>query len=156
MWLEEFWATIRLLNRNPKAEYIQMLGNHDVRPHKRLVEKCPDLEPFFDFRSAFEFIGVKTHFDPRAVVMVNGFACHHGWKSRFGSHAMELGNCIVGHTHKPGIHIVSYGGKKLIEVNCGYLADPLAKQLGYTATNVTTWSHAVAEVDEDGPRVILL
>lgn len=151
--LEEMWNTLRKLC--PKAELISLVGNHNMRPFKRILEtNCPELELFLDLKSLFEFDGVKTVHDPREVVMIEGIHFTHG-HLKHGSHrAITNTHCVHGHTHNGGLIINKVAGKLLFELDCGYLGAPDALCFGYTAKRITNWTRGVGYISPLGPIFI--
>jgi hypothetical protein len=47
-------------------------------------------------------------------------------------------------------------GTSVYELNAGYLGDPHAKALSYTASKLIDWTHGFGFIDEFGPRFIQL
>lgn len=153
---DEFWKTCKGLVKNTKR--YQNLGNHDIRPIKRILEEFPEAEDFIlqAMRQQFSFQGVETIFDPRQELVLGNIIIHHGFKSKLGDHRdHNLQNSISSHTHRPGVVYRTIRGQPLWELNTGYAGDPNAKGLSYTATRTVDWVQSFGSVSEDGPRVIL-
>jgi predicted phosphodiesterase len=155
---EDFWKAVQ--KASPKTKCYQLLGNHDVRPLKRVLEQVPTMAHWIDgyFKTLFTFDGVETIFDPRQELIIGDVMIHHGYRSGLGDHRDFSGfNCIVGHTHKPGIVYKSMGvgHHPKWEANCGLAGDPMAKGLSYTPQKTTGWTNSFLAVDSDGPRVII-
>lgn len=152
---EKLWSELQ--KASPKAECHQILGNHDARPMKRILEAYPEAELFLDFTKWFTFSGVNTHMDLRKELILDGIAYIHGYKSKLGEHMEFMRRPVVcGHSHRPGIAYKNFGDSVLFEMNVGYLGDPESKALSYTPQRHTHWSHAFGVIDENGPRVIML
>lgn len=156
----EMWETLRKLA--PRAKCLQLLGNHDSRPLKRILESYPEAEIFFSIDRFFAFEGVTTLMDAReelVFIQPDGsmIAVHHGFMSKPGQHRDHfLTNTVVFHTHKPWtvFRNMGFGRGVQFEANGGFVGDPESKALGYTPTKLTSWVRCWLEVDELGPRVI--
>lgn len=148
---EAFWKNIQ--KQTPRGcEYHQILGNHDVRPTRRLIEAFPEGEVFFtgmdDF---FKFQGVTSHLDSRKELILDNVCYIHGHLSRLGAHMRFNGmNTVHGHTHRGGIHYENFHGKILWELDAGFIADPKTKALSYTPQKFTKWIRGYGLIDENG------
>lgn len=153
---EEFWRRIR--SDCPKARCVQMLGNHDIRPLRRVLEAYPEAEDWVEqmIHKLFTFEGVETIFDPRQELMLPGnIMVHHGYRSKLGDHShYTLYNCIIGHTHLGGAVFRQMRGEVRWELNSGVAGDPESKQLSYSPQKITHWTPGFGWVDEYGPRFI--
>lgn len=153
---EDFWK----LNQkySPKAECHQIFGNHDVRPLKRMVEKCPELCDQLDMNHLWEFPGVITHKDPREEVEICEILFMHGYRSKLGDHAKHnMRSTVVGHSHRGGtFYFPIYGGKIIWELNAGYCGDPMSDALKYTPQKYQHWTPGIGYIDQFGPRFIAL
>jgi predicted phosphodiesterase len=153
---EEFWKEVQ--KRCPKAKCVQMMGNHDVRPFKRVLDAYPEAEDWIAEKMGklFTFDGVKTIMDPREELFVSeDTIVFHGYRSQPGAHRdYTLYNCINGHTPVGGAVFRRLRGQTLWELNSGVAGDPEAKGLTYTPQKITNWTPGFAEVDTDGPRFI--
>jgi len=153
---EEFWREVQ--KAAPKAKCYQGLGNHDVRPMKRILEAYPAAEDWIadKLRDLFTFEGVETNHDPRQELFFGSIVVHHGFRSRLGDHRdYNLQNSISSHTHRPGVVYRTVRGQAIWELNTGYAGDPQAKGLSYTPTKTVDWVQSFGVVDEHGPRVII-
>ena len=156
---EEFWQSVQ--KASPKSKCYQLLGNHDVRPLKRVLEQMPTMAHWIDdyFKKLFSFPNVETIFDPRQELIIGDIMIHHGYRSGLGDHrdANPGFNVVVGHTHRPGVVYKSMGPGQLPrwEANCGLAGDPMAKGLSYTTQRMTGWTNSFLAIDADGPRVIV-
>jgi len=141
----------------PDAEIYLIKGNHDVRPLKKLLNRAPELEPFIDDKSLWEFDGVSTIHDPREELLIDGNVYIHGHFTRLGAHAEYYQrNVIHGHSHRAGIFTFNSFSGLLFELDCGYLGDPLSQPLSYPRQKYVKWTHACGWIDADGPRIITL
>lgn len=156
---QEFWRKIK--NLSPGVKCYQILGNHDVRPLKKILEHYPEGEVFFSIDRYFQFEGVQTIMDPRELLMIQGIGFTHG-HGPMGSHRDATGkNNAHGHTHKGGSHFKVVGGsfigepkKTLWELDAGFLGDPNSKALSYTPLKVNLGTEGVGWIDALGPRFI--
>jgi len=152
---EEMWRIAR--KYAPKAKCFQLLGNHDVRPAKRLLERSPELRPFLDMKTIFEFEGVETIHDTRDELEIDGILFTHGHLSHADSHLKYYGQSVVrGHSHMGGVVFQNGRRGPLFELSCGYAADPHSVPLRYTQTKAVRWCHGYGLIDEKGPRFVPL
>lgn len=155
---ETMWREIQ--KAAPKAECIQMVGNHDVRPLKQILSAYPQAERWIEkmMAEALTFEGVRTILDPREELKLPGNVdVIHGHYSKLGDHRnFSLTNVVHGHTHTGGVVFRNFAGKTLWELDCGYAADAESKGLSYTAQRTTKWTLGWGFLDEHGPRFIPL
>lgn len=137
----------------PKAKLIQVLGNHDVRVSKRIMERIPELE-FLLAKGIYTFPGVKVLKSDRDYITIDGVVYCHGWFSKSADHVRHFGCPVVhGHLHTPS---VSTQGPGLWSMDVGYLADRHSLPLSYTQSKLTKWTLACGIVEDGKPRLILL
>lgn len=151
----KFWESIILAS--PNSICTQMMGNHDIRPMKRVLEVYPEAEDWIKERltKLFTFQGVNIIFDPREEVILGDICIFHGYRSGLGQHRdYTLLNCINGHTHVGGTVFRRIRGQTLWELNSGLAGDPEAKGLTYTPQKITHWTPGFGVVDKNGPRFI--
>lgn len=152
----EFWARIKKIH--VEAKCFQLLGNHDLRPLKRILEAVPAAEDWAEemMRRDFTFDGVTTIFDPRQELMINpDTAAFHGNRSQLGAHRdYTLLNCINAHTHRGGTVFKQLRYTVLFEVNSGFAGDPEAKGLTYTPQRISDSTPGFSAGDAWGPRFI--
>ncbi len=153
---EDFWITIQKLS--PGSKCVQMLGNHDIRPMKRVLEAYPEAEDWIKERlkRMFAFDGVKTVYDPREeLYLADDLIVFHGYRSKLGEHRDYTHmSCINGHTHVGGVVWRQLRGKLIFEANSGVAGDPMAKGLTYTSQKLTHWTPGFLGMDSLGPRFI--
>lgn len=152
---EDMWKKIREIC--PKAELFQILGNHDIRPIKRVMEEAPEIEHFLQdsFKKCFQFEGVNFHEDFREPLVLESIALIHGYLSGLGKHRDKLRRSVIcGHSHLGGVSYANYGDETLFEGNAGFIGDERSKVMGYMPTRVTGWTLGLFEVDALGPRFI--
>lgn len=153
---EEMWKRIRSML--PKAQCYQILGNHDSRPMKKVMELAPELEIFVEFSKWYQFVGVKSVNDPREWLSIGDVHFTHGHLTGLGAHARRFQrNVVCGHSHVGGVFFSQIeSGRIIYELNAGYLGDPNTKPLSYTATKLTNWTLGFGVIDEHGPRFVAL
>lgn len=152
---EVFWRTIQLTT--PQSKCYQLLGNHDVRPMKRILEAYPEAEDWVAqmLKQLFTFEGVTTLYDSREELIFGSIAIHHGYRSKLGDHRDFLHmNSINGHTHMGGVVFRRIKGSTLWELNSGLAGNPEAKGLTYTPQKITVWTPGFGVVNKNGPQFI--
>lgn len=151
----EFWEIIKKVT--PKSKCYQMLGNHDIRPLKRVLESYPAAEDWIAeaLKKDFTFNGVETIFDPREEVIIEDILIFHGYRSGIGAHRdYTLMNTINGHIHLGGVSFRRLRGQTLWELNSGLAGDPESKGLSYTPQKITHWTPGFGVVTPHGPQFI--
>lgn len=155
---KDFWE--KIIKGSPKSKCFQLLGNHDIRPMKRILESYPEAEDWISERlnQLFTFDGVKTIFDPRQELMIApDVAVFHGYRTGLGNHRdFTLMNTINGHSHIGGTVFRQIRGQTLWELNSGFAGDQYAKGLTYTNQSMSKQTPGFAELDANGPRFIPL
>lgn len=153
---EEFWK--RVQRDSPQTKCVQLLGNHDVRPMKRILETYPEAEEWIaeKLKSLFTFEGVMPEMDARKEFFLNANTIvFHGYRSKLGDHRdFTLYNTFNGHTHMGGVTYRKVRGSVLFECNSGLAGDPEAKGLTYTPQKISIWTPGFAALDKLGPRFI--
>lgn len=152
---EDFWIEVK--RRHPEIICTQMMGNHDVRPLKRIMESYPEAEDWIaeKIKTLFTFPDVRTIHDPREELVLGGTLVFHGYRTQLGAHRdYTLYNTINGHTHRGGVVFRRIRGQTLWELNSGLAGDPEAKGLTYTPQKITEWTPGFGSVDPIGPRFI--
>jgi predicted phosphodiesterase len=150
---EDFWQRVKAAV--PKARCIQMVGNHDRRPFKRLLEQAPALEVFIELERWYRFEGVETILDERQEIDIAGIKFLHGYRTGLGSHRdYMLQNAVVGHSHVGGVTFRQIHGRILFEMNAGFLGDADTKALSYTSQKISNWTLGLGHIDSLGPRFI--
>lgn len=149
---EQFWGKVRAAS--PKSKRFQLTGNHDVRPHRRLLETAPELEPLLNLDSVFEFKGVET-VHGEGELLISGVCYMHGFR-KHGDHVRHNRmNTACGHLHIGGVVYMRLGNKVLWELNAGHLGDPLSEPMSYgNQRRFATWTHGFGLVDSRGPRFV--
>jgi hypothetical protein len=151
-YLEWFWKSIR--KAAPKAQCFQILGNHDSRPLKRILEAAPDLEILMDITRFYRFEGVHLVEDPREVLKIGNTAYIHGYR-KHGEHMRDLGcNVVHGHTHSAGIIYKKHEGKLLWEMDVATCAMGDSLAMSYTPMKLDKMIQGIGFEDDYGPRFI--
>jgi hypothetical protein len=150
---QEFWRTIKKKASN--ASLIQIKGNHCDRLQKRITEKLPEIVPLIDMSQFWDFPGVRVVLDSREPVSIGDTLICHGWLGQLGAHARYFGSSVMcGHTHRGGVaELVEYK-RNIVEINCGYGADPRHEALKYGPSKFQRWTLGVGFKDELGGRFI--
>lgn len=152
---EDFWATVQ--KNCPNAKCIQLLGNHDARPLKKVLEEYPEAEDWIaeKMKQLFTFNNVLTIHDHRQEVFINDDCIFHGYRSRLGDHRDYTHmNCHNGHSHVGGTVFRRIKGKTLFECNSGVAGDIESKALSYTPQKITHQTPGFSYRDKWGPRFI--
>lgn len=141
----------------PDAVCYQIMGNHDIRPIKRIMDKAPEFEHLIakSWKELFKFPGVNTLLDARDDLTLDGIIYEHGFYSKPGMHCKEnMASTVIGHTHRAWCHFEHVRGidNPIWELNVGYLADPTQEPLSYTRKKHGKWTQGVGIVDNYGPR----
>lgn len=155
---EKCWEEIK--KAAPRVKRYQLLGNHDARLMKRVIETMPEFDHLIRYDQLFEFPGVLTVRDYRDELEIDGWHFIHG-HTRAGKHmeAVHFQNVCCAHTHRGGSWSMRLMQKKnpviLTELNCGFLADPFHDALIYRPMKkYFTWTHGLGVIDEYGGRFI--
>jgi predicted phosphodiesterase len=151
------WKTLK--EKCPKSQCFQLLGNHDVRPVKRVLENAPTLEHVVKahYKNIMQFEGVTTIDDYRQELIIEDIVFHHGYRSKLGAHRdYTLTNFVCGHSHKGGVVFRRIRGETIWELNAGFLADASSKVLAYSSQKIHDQTLGWGWIDEWGPRFIHL
>ncbi len=149
---EQMWADIHKASMNSKK--LQILGNHDLRPYKRLLEKAPELEPFFQADHLFNFPQVETVYDSRQELVLDGVCYQHGHRKHGDHIKSNLTSTVHGHTHRAGIIYMKLRNELIWEFDVGMTADIKSVPLGYGPQTWNQCTTGVGIIDEHGPRFI--
>ena len=158
----KMWERVR--KANPKARRIQLLGNHDERPSKRLSETLPACKLLAapTLKALFEFPGVETHHDPAQEFFLNtaaGEVCFmHGHRAKLGDHAKyNQMPTVCGHSHQGGVVYLRHKSKVFWELNAGWCGDETAPVFKYgNQRALKTWTRGFGLIDSRGPRFVSL
>lgn len=155
-FMEAFWKNCgKIAGR--KTRLIQILGNHCLRPSKRISESYPEIASLLGIDHLFKYPGVETILDARSEFQIDGVIYTHGHYTKHGQHAAYYGKSVChGHTHRGNVSYQKLHGRVIWELDVGHLADENAEPLQYTPTKTTKWTVGYGIVDELGPRFIPL
>lgn len=147
----EIWEVLG--KKCPNAKRIQLIGNHDNRLTKSIIEKAPEFAAFVDVKKILDFPGVETIGSYKDFIVIDGVAYHHGFKSKPMEHARHFEkSAVVGHTHRSWTQWEPINGRLCFDSSIGYLADPLQEALKYRETNVHKWVHGFQIIDRGMPK----
>ena len=153
--LENMWK--KLQSNSPRAKCYQLVGNHEHRVEKRIMETLPELVDIYDPSELWKFDNVISITDPRKELIIDNIMFIHGYKSRLGDHVRFNHMSVVhGHCHRPGISFIPIKGRSLYEMDCGHCLDVQSIAAGYTSQRITGWTKSFGWIDKYGPRVICL
>lgn len=149
---EAFWQKIK--NILPNAECYQMLGNHDSRKSKRVLECLPEIYHLASSKELWRFQGVHTMDSERDELIIDNICYQHGFRTKLGDHAKHnLISTVCGHSHVGGVIFFRYKEKILFELNAGFLADDTSFALSYTQQRrLSKWTLGLGIIDHLGPR----
>lgn len=153
----KMWKTLQKLL--PGVECHQMLGNHDARPLKRVLESAPDVEVFVKcgLEPFYTFENVKTLFDSQVELNLGNTFAIHGYLGKLGAHMEYMReNVWCGHSHRGGVVFKKFAERILFEANAGFLGDVNSKALSYRTQKHSHSTLGWGWQDEDGPRFIPL
>lgn len=149
----EMWAQIK--QKCPRAELVQLMGNHDERPYKRAVDRTPELMHIVApaFQALYEFKGVKTIHGASNDFEKQGVVFTHGYLSGPAAHARCVDMPVVrGHSHRGGVTWVREG---LWELDAGFLGAYDSPVFGYSSwKRAYRMTRGMGIIDEHGPRFI--
>ena len=155
---ECMWEAINRVS--PESKKYQLLGNHDARLSKRVIELTPEFEHLIRYKDLWAFPGVTTVADERDELVIGDWAFIHG-HTKFTKHieAVDFKNVCTGHLHRGGHHTYRMkirGEIKILEeLNAGYCGDPFHEALIYRPLNrFFNWTAGCALIDKDGGRFI--
>src|SRR5690606_18901138 len=106
--MEDMWAEIKRLC--PTSKYFQLMGNHDVRISKRIVEKLPEVADFFSHKDFYKLKDVTVLESDRDYLEIDGVIYCHGWLTKSIDHAKFFNKPTVhGHRHRPCVEFEHSG-----------------------------------------------
>ena len=155
--VENMWKSLKA--KAPKATCYQVLGNHDARPLKRVVESLPTMEHWVQgyFKEIMTFDGVTTMFDIREELEIDQILFTHGFLHSEGRHRdYYLRNVVFGHLHKLWVQYRRFHRQTFWEMCCGFLGEPESKGLTYQPSKQANYQLGFSAIDQFGPRVIHL
>jgi predicted phosphodiesterase len=154
---EKFFRDLRRVCPNAKIHLL--VGNHDLRPLKRVLEVLPSVEHWAQkiFKDLMTFEGVITHLDHREELEIGDILFTHGFLHREGAHRdYYLQSVVIGHLHKLWAQYRRVRGQQIFEMCVGFIGDPESKALTYTPSKKANYQLGFGWIDEFGCRVIHL
>lgn len=154
---EAFWRAVQ--SAAPKAKCHQLLGNHDVRVTKKILDKIPEFESLGSKvrDDLYTFKNVETLHDVRDWIEIDGVIYTHGWYSTLGQHMTYFGKSVVhGHTHRAGIAYQRRGAGFIFELDVGHLADETTVPLQYSASKLSRWFKTISIIEDGQPRLVII
>lgn len=154
---EKMWTDLQAAA--PQAVCFQVLGNHEERIYKRIMDVAAEYESVVSepIRKLLSFPGVRTLKSSKSELVINDIVFVHGWSTSPGFHVRYFGeNVVHGHTHRGSVQFVAHKNKALFELDCGFIADINALPLEYRETKTSQWHIGCGFVDDLGPRFIPL
>jgi predicted MPP superfamily phosphohydrolase len=148
-----FWQDVK--KAAPRAKCFQLLGNHDQRPAKKIVELCPEILSIYEPKPLWEFPKVETIKSNETII--NNIVFEHGYRSKLGDHmvANDFMPTVRAHSHTGGVHFRRVGkntGSISWELDCGYLGNPFDPELAYrTSQRFFKWTHGLGYITADVP-----
>lgn len=152
---EEFWRELQ--KASPKAKCYQIMGNHDVRALRLVLNAAPTLESLIakSVEELYRFEEVTTIFDYREELIIQGVMFHHGYMSRHGQQRdFVQQNLVTAHTHKGGVSYRPLKDRTIWHLDCGFVGDPESKVFTYTPQKTTGYTLGQGFIDRYGPRFI--
>ena len=154
---EKMWKDLQAVA--PGAKCFQVLGNHEERIYKRLMDAAPEYESLIGqpIKELLTFPGVRTLKSSKSELEINGIVFVHGWSTSPGYHVRYFNKSVVhGHTHRGSVVFSARRKKPLFELDCGFIADLNALPLEYRETKTSQWHAGFGFIDKYGPRFIPL
>lgn len=152
---ENMWRKLKSIS--PKSKCYQLLGNHCVRPVKRVMEHMPEAEDWLEgyFKELFTFEGVNSVFDTRDELVIDEILFTHGFLGKEGAHRdFYLRNVVFGHLHKLWVQYRRFHNQQFFEACAGFLGEPESKGLSYTPSKASNYQEGILSIDKFGPRPI--
>ncbi len=154
---ETFWQEVRrAAGRN--AGRIQLIGNHEARLVKRVLEKLPEAISLMSIHETFQFDDVQTQKDENEEIIIKGPHGHeivlmHGFKKHGDHMAYNRMSTMRGHLHEGNVTVMKYRKRVLWELDCGTVANLGAPVFNYrNQKELSRWTNGLGVVDEFGPR----
>jgi len=142
---EQMWSIVQKYSK--KSKCIQLAGNHDIRFKSALINGAPELfgTSLVDFEKPFKFKGVKTYFDHREEVVIDGITFMHFFYNNLSQHCRtNMMSSVGGHTHKGGTYFTRIKNvQPLFELNAGYLGRQDAEVFKFTKQKWTNWTKGI-------------
>jgi hypothetical protein len=145
---EEIWRTVK--KYSPKSKCYQLRGNHCERWNKQIESKLSELCGLISLDHLWKYRGVKTIYDVREELIVDGVIFMHGYKSRLGDHCRyNLANTACAHTHRGGTFFTQVKNKLIWELNAGHMCDPSTAG-DYLKQKYSKWTQGIGVIFTNG------
>ena len=155
----DFWDNIKKISKDSKK--IQLMGNHDMRLQKRILERFPEINNIFDLREEFyDFDEVDVKRSDRDYVEFDNVVYCHGWLIKRWSHVRYFNKSVVhAHTHRASLIVrcddtTEY--KYMFELDGGHLINKHALPFTYTPTKYSKWKEGCCFINRGKPELIML
>lgn len=152
--LYTMWENLK--KASPKSKCFQLIGNHDERIVKKLMEKAPELQFLYKVEAIFDLPrGIELSNCEREELIIDDILFMHGHR-KFGDHVKHNRmNTVCGHLHKGGVVFERMGKKTIWELNCGFIAQTDSVPMTYSKqTKISHYTQGVGLIDSMGPRFI--
>jgi predicted phosphodiesterase len=135
---EQMWKALK--STAPKADCFQLLGNHDERLMKKVLERCPEFESLVAEKIAdlYTFKGVETKYDSRDYIELENIVFLHGWMCGVAKHLHQFNqSVVVGHSHQGYTFFEKHKDKILFELNVGHVGDIKSRPFAYMPSKLS-------------------
>ena len=155
----DFWEKVNKVSKSSLK--FQLMGNHDMRIQKRILERFPEINTIIDLRKEFyDFEGVTVKRSDRDYVEIDNVIYCHGWLTRRWAHVRYFEKSVVhAHTHRASL-VVRKDDKteynKFFELDCGHLINKTALPFSYAPSTYSRWVAGYGIIDKGVPNLILL
>jgi len=153
----QMWKELRKVA--PTAKCFQLMGNHDARFIKRVLERLPEIEDVIvdPLNKLYEFEGVTTVYDDRDYIIIDNILFTHGYMCGIGKHLKAfIQNVVIGHSHRGHTYFETHKGKTLFELNVGHLTDLKALPLCYTPIKISNSNLGFGVIENNEPKFVAL
>jgi predicted phosphodiesterase len=154
---ELMWKSLQETSK--KAECYQLLGNHCERLMKKILERCPEFESIVEesIANLYTFKGVKTNYDARDYIELEGILFLHGFMCGVGKHLHQFNqSVVVGHSHQGYTFFEKHKDKILFELNAGHVGDIKSRPFAYMPTKISKSTKGFGIIEEGVPSFIPL
>lgn len=153
---DEMWKSLH--DAAPRADLVQLYGNHDLRPVKMVATDAPMTLSIMKkwLKEMMSFKGVKTVLPEHEI---DGVMYTHGDNFRRPGDQARYNqqNSVIGHTHCPNITYMRNKLGPFWEMNVGWLGDDESEVFSYRAQKkIQRMIHGYGIIEDGQPRVVLL
>lgn len=158
----KFWKTVHEIC--PKAKKYQLIGNHEERLPKRVLERLPEAEGLFSVRDLFSHPNADLI---DSSLVLDDVLYIHGFMTRPYAHLRYfLRSVVFGHTHNAWILFekidklipgrTPHKNGLLFEMSCGFMGDQSQIPLQYTQSKINKWSLGYSIIEDGIPCFVPL